>query len=128
MPEKLLSIIMTLFQVIQEVNMVVVSSTQAKAQFSKLIEKTREGDEVVIRRRGRPVAVMLSYEDYLNLQTLREKARREEALARLRALAREVRAQNEGLTPEDSQALADELASEAIESLAAKGQVRFERS
>lgn len=108
--------------------MVVVSSTQAKAQFSKLIEKTREGDEVVIRRRGRPVAVMLSYEDYLNLQTLREKARREEALARLRALAREVRAQNEGLTPEDSQALADELASEAIESLAAKGQVRFERS
>ncbi len=101
--------------------MVVVSSTQAKAQFSKLIEKTREGDEVVIRRRGRPVAVMLSYEDYLNLQTLREKARREEALARLRALAREVRAQNEGLTPEDSQALADELVREAIESLVGMG-------
>ena len=108
--------------------MVVVSSTQAKAQFSKLIEKTQEGDEVVIRRRGQPVAVMLSYEDYLDLQTLREKARREEALARLRALAREVRAQNEGLTPEDSEALADALAREALESLAAKGQVRFERS
>ncbi len=108
--------------------MVVVSSTQAKAQFSKLIEKTQEGDEVVIRRRGRPVAVMLSYEDYLNLQTLREKARREEALARLRALAREVRAQNEGLTPEDSQALAEELVSEAIESLVEKDQVRFEHA
>ena len=105
--------------------MAVISSTQAKARFSELVEKTEKGAEVIIQRRGKPVAVILSYQTYQDMLALREKARREEALARLRALAREVQAQNQALPPEERASLADNLAREAAESLVQKGVIQF---
>jgi hypothetical protein len=72
------------------------------------------------------VAVLLSYEVYQDLQTLREAARRQEALAQLRALAQEVQEKNRELTPSERADLADELTREAVDSLVEKGRIHFE--
>ena len=42
--------------------MVVNSITEAKAQLSALIERVQKGEEVVIARAGKPVAVLRAYE------------------------------------------------------------------
>jgi len=104
----------------------VISSTQAKARFSEFIDRSISGEDIVIHRRGRPVAVLLSYEVYQDLQTLREAARRQEALAQLRALAQEVQEKNRELTPSERSDLADELTREAVDSLVEKGRIHFE--
>jgi len=106
----------------------VTSSTQAKAHFSEFIDRSMQGEEIVVHRRGRPVAVILSYEEYKRLRDLREKARREEALAQLRALARAVQEKNQDLTLSEKDALARELVNEAIKSLGDRGDIRFEES
>lgn len=106
----------------------VTSSTQAKAHFSEFIDRSMQGEEIVVHRRGRPVAVILSYEEYKRLRDLREKARREEALAQLRALARAVQEKNQDLTLSEKDALARELVDEAVKNLEARGDIRFEES
>jgi prevent-host-death family protein len=40
----------------------VVTVTEAKAQLSKLIERTQTGEEIVIRRGASPVAKLIRYE------------------------------------------------------------------
>jgi prevent-host-death family protein len=42
--------------------MVVNTVTEAKAQLSALIERALEGEEVIIKRAGKPVAVLRRYE------------------------------------------------------------------
>ena len=42
--------------------MIVNTITEAKAHFSALIEKVLEGEEVIIKKAGKPVAVMNRYE------------------------------------------------------------------
>jgi prevent-host-death family protein len=42
--------------------MVVNSITEAKAQLSALIERVQRGEEVVIAKAGKPVAVLRAYE------------------------------------------------------------------
>ncbi len=106
--------------------MTIVSSTQAKARFSELVERSAQGDEIIVQRRGKPVAVILSYETYQDLQALQERARRQEALARLRALAREVQRQNQFLTEEEREGVAEATTRAAVESLITRGAVRFE--
>ncbi|MFC5381726.1 type II toxin-antitoxin system prevent-host-death family antitoxin [Aquipuribacter nitratireducens] len=41
---------------------VVVNISEAKAQLSRLIERARRGETVVIGNAGRPVAVLVAYE------------------------------------------------------------------
>ena len=42
--------------------MVIVNVSQAKAQFSQLISRVEAGDEVLITRRGKPVARLVACE------------------------------------------------------------------
>lgn len=44
--------------------MVVNTITEAKAQLSALIEKVIQGEEVVIKKAGKPVAVLNKYESH----------------------------------------------------------------
>ena len=44
--------------------MIVNTVTEAKAQLSLLIEKVQHGEEVIINRAGKPVAVLLSYKEH----------------------------------------------------------------
>lgn len=106
--------------------MTIVSTSQAKNQLSNLIRKTWKGEEVVVERRGQPVAVILSYQNYRKLVELREKARRQQILAQLRDLAEEVQARNQDLTEDEADRVADAVVREAIDGLMKKGAFVYE--
>lgn len=47
--------------------MISVSATNAKASFGQLIDKAQH-ESIVVKRRGKAVAIMLSPQDFYNLQ------------------------------------------------------------
>ena len=87
----------------------------------------KTGDDVIIQSRGYPQVVIVPFKEYEEIQALKERARRAAAVARLQELAREVQAQNEAITVEEADAIADEITRTAIDQLIAKGVVKFER-
>ena len=104
----------------------VISATEAKVRWGKVMDWVAdEGEEVIIETRGRPRAVLVSYEAYQEFRRLREKARREEALQKLEALAAEVRKRNRDLSAEEAEALADRFVREVIEEMATEGKIAF---
>ncbi len=105
----------------------VVTATEAKARLGELMRRAVDtGDAVIVESRGKPQVALVPYVEYEELQRLKQRARREAALAQLRELAREVQAQNQDLSEDEAASIADELTREAIESLAAQGKIRFE--
>ncbi|MBN1947464.1 MAG: type II toxin-antitoxin system Phd/YefM family antitoxin [Bradymonadales bacterium] len=44
--------------------MIVNTITEAKAQLSALIERVQQGEEVIIHKAGKPVAVLIAYGGY----------------------------------------------------------------
>jgi prevent-host-death family protein len=104
-----------------------VTATEAKARLGELMRRAVDtGDAIIVESRGQPQVVLVPYDEYQELQRLKERARREAALAQLRELAREVQAQNQDLSEAEAERVADELTREAIDSLAAQGKIRFE--
>ncbi|MCF6334714.1 MAG: type II toxin-antitoxin system Phd/YefM family antitoxin [Spirochaetales bacterium] len=47
-------------------------ATKAKQHFSKIIDAVKKEPQLVIRR-GKPVGVVISYDEYLNSKSLHEK-------------------------------------------------------
>ena len=47
-------------------------ATKAKQHFSQIIDAVKVAPQLVVRR-GEPVGVIVSYQDYLNSKTLQEK-------------------------------------------------------
>ena len=104
-----------------------VTATEAKARLGELMRRAVDsGDSIIVESRGKPQIALVPYVEYEELQKLKQRARREEAMRQLRELAREVQAQNQDLSEDEAASLADELTREAIDSLAAQGKVRFE--
>jgi prevent-host-death family protein len=104
-----------------------VTATDAKARLGELMRRVMDTDDaVIIESRGQPQVVLISNTEFEELQSLKDRARRETALTQLRELAREVQARNRDLSEGEAADLADELTREAIDSLAAQGKVRFE--
>lgn len=104
-----------------------VSATEAKNRLGALIgwvSKNRE--EVIVASHGEPTAVIISFAEYEGLKVLREKARREAALASLRDLRGRTLAQNADLDPDEADALADRFSRDFVEDLVKAGRVRFE--
>jgi len=96
-----------------------ISATEAKVQFGSIVEWAVEAqDDVIVESRGEPKAVIISYQEYQKVLALREQARREEALRRLRALREEVQARNTDLTEEQAMALAVRFSKEVQAELA----------
>ena len=103
-----------------------VSATEAKNRLGALMAWAVEHrDDVIVEAQGKPRAVIMSFADYEVVQALREQARRQAALERLRALRARVSARNQDLTEEQAMALADQMTREAIDSLVRQGKVRF---
>lgn len=103
-----------------------VSSTEAKNRLGSLIGWVAETrDAVIVANHGEPVAVLMSFAEYVELLTLREKARRASILERVRALRQESLARNQALTPEEGDALAERFAREVIENMANDGKIQF---
>jgi len=69
---------------------------EARTTLSALVDRVNQGEEVVITRRGRPVARLLPTTDESAGQ-----ARVHEAIARLRELREELRSRGVQVTPEE---------------------------
>lgn len=103
-----------------------VSATEAKDKLGGIIAWARENkDDVIIESRGRPNAVILSIEEYQKILDWRERAKREEALARLERLRRRVSSRNQDLSDEEADSIADELSREAVNNLIQKGKISY---
>ena len=60
-------------------------ATKAKQHFSQIIDAVKEEPQLVIRR-GEPVGVIISYQDYLNSKSLHEKSSLENWLYELKSI------------------------------------------
>jgi prevent-host-death family protein len=105
-----------------------VSTTEAKNRLSAMIGWVEDsGDEVIVEHHGQPRAVIMSFAEYQRIQALRERQRREQALAEIRALRAEVRARNQDLSDEEAMALTDRFVHEVVADMAEEGKLRFKR-
>ncbi len=103
-----------------------VSATEAKARLGALMQQTAEEDEpIVIVTRGKPKAVLLSYEKYSEMQAVAEEARRQQLLERLDALGQRLQAGEHRLSPEEAEQLAERFGREFVEELIASGKVQY---
>lgn len=64
---------MTIHLVNQERTMSATSIAEAKAQFTHLVCRAENGEAVHITRRGKPVAVLLSEQEYARLRQTQER-------------------------------------------------------
>jgi prevent-host-death family protein len=104
-----------------------VSASEAKNNLGTLISWVRKDDEsVIVENRGAPAAAIISIAEYEKLQVLKEKARREEALAELRKLRAELEERQKDMTEEEANALVEEISRDVMEAVIAKTQLRFE--
>ena len=84
-----------------------VSSTETKARFGALLKWADKSNEtVIIKRHGKPVAVILSYAEYEEVVKLRKREQKRETREALKALRDEARLRNPDLTAEDAYRLA----------------------
>jgi prevent-host-death family protein len=105
-----------------------VSATEAKNRLGALLADVSERhDEVIIESHGRAKAVIVPIDVYDEMSEIRDRRQRQEALAKLFELADTISARNRDLTEEQAIALADEIAHGAVDRLAEKGLVTFER-
>lgn len=106
-----------------------VSATEAKAKLSALMEwAVHNQDEVIIKSRGNPKAVIIAYDAYDEFKTLQEETKRKEAFAKLELLAAQIQARNQDLTKEEADALAHRFTRETIEEMVDEGKIRFKQN
>lgn len=103
-----------------------VSATEAKAKLSELIKwAVKNQGSVIVEKRGNPEVAIIPFAAYEEIQLLKERVKRQEALSRLEVLASQVQSRNPDLTTQEADKLADEITRAAIDSLVDKGEVRF---
>ncbi len=107
-----------------------ISATEAKNRLGTFLGEVSRGEEdVVIESHGKPTAVLVSYESYQAFRDSQDRQRRMEAMDQLRRLRAEVRSRNQDLTVEDTDAIAEEIVSEAMTNVVARARMRWrERS
>lgn len=106
-----------------------VSASEAKNRLGSIMDWAVENmDEVIIQSYGDPKAVILPYAQYERFVQFREMLRREEALRRLEGLVETVQAQNQDLTSEKADALADRFSREVIEEMIEEGKIKYQKT
>lgn len=85
----------------------IISATEAQSNFGAILQWAEENKEdIVVERRGKPTAAILTYEEYQALIALREQERKRRILDEIREIRRQVAAQNQDLSAEDVYRLA----------------------
>ena len=80
-----------------------VSASEAQNNFGAIVQWAEKNQaDVVVERRGKPAAVIISYEVYEDLTALRERDRKRKALEELQELRQEVQRRNPDLTAEEA--------------------------
>lgn len=105
----------------------IASVSETRQQLSVFLNWIKESQEdVVIQNRGTAEAVLIPIADYELLQEARERQRRQQAVAELRQIAREVGARNSQLSQAEVDNIADEVMAETIDTLNQQGKVTFQ--
>ncbi len=105
-----------------------VSASEAKNKLGSIVGWVLDTqDEVIIENHGQPRVVIMSFAEYEKVQVLKEQARRQAALARLRAARERVRERTLDLTEEQALELADRFTRDVIDEMAAAGKITLER-
>jgi prevent-host-death family protein len=103
-----------------------ISATEAKNRLGSFLGAvSRGGDEIVIESHGKPTAVLISYDVYREFREMQDRQRRQEAIDALWRLRDEVQAKNRDLTAEEADAIADEIADEAMSRVVARARLRW---
>ena len=102
----------------------VYSVTEAKNQFSAMLEFVQEPDAVaVIESHGRTKGALISASELETLRKLKEKERRRQAVKELDALRREVSSQFADLSEDEAMEIATEAVREAFQELHGSGRL-----
>jgi prevent-host-death family protein len=95
-----------------------VSSSEAQNNFGAMLQWAEENqDEIVVERRGKPAAVLISYGEYTEIQRLRLAERKRQALASIRQVRERVQAQSEEISAEEAYieaGISPEIATEIV--------------
>ena len=102
----------------------VYSVTEAKNQFSAMLEFVQEPDAVaVIESHGRTKGALISAAELETLKRLKERERRRQAVKGLEALRREVSSRNIDLSEDEAMEIATEAVREAFQELHDSGRL-----
>ena len=105
----------------------VVSASEAKNSLGTILSLVRnEGETVIVENRGAPTAAIISIAAYEQLQTFRVKARREAAMAELRAIRTRIDGHLKDLTSEERRVMIEQISSDVMDGVLAKTKLRFE--
>lgn len=96
-------------------------------RLGEVLSLASEGQDVILERDGRPKAVVISAEAYEDVLRLRDEERRRLAGEQLFRLREQVRARNRDLSEAQAEEIADRAVRDAIDSLAERGALVFER-
>lgn len=103
------------------------SVSETRQQLSALLNQVKKSHEdVIIQNRGQAEAVIIPFADYELLQAAREKRRRQQAIAELHQIARKIEAQNETISEQKADTIAEEVVTETIKSLIDQKKVAFQ--
>jgi PHD/YefM family antitoxin component YafN of YafNO toxin-antitoxin module len=103
-----------------------VSASEAKVRFGAIAHWAVESnDDVIVESYGEPKVVIISFGEYQKMSALREEARRQSALMRLRGLRDRVRARNQDLDEGQATLLANRFSKEVVAELADEGKISY---
>ena len=106
-----------------------VSASEAKTKFGAIVDWAVEAkDDVIVESHGQPRVVIITFEEYKEVLKLREEARRQSALLRLRNLRDSIRARNQDLDEEQAASLAVRFSREVVTEMVAEGKVLYQGS
>jgi prevent-host-death family protein len=84
-----------------------VSSSEAQNNFGAMMQWAEENSEgVVVERRGKPTAAIISYEEYQTMLQFKEQERKRKAFERMEIVRKRIAARNQDLTTEEAYRLA----------------------
>lgn len=98
----------------------IVSSSEAQNNFGAMVQWAEDNSEgVIVERRGKPTAALISYGEYQAMMRLKEQERKRKAFEALETLRKQIAARNQDLTEEEAYRLAgfsEEVIQELLES------------
>lgn len=104
----------------------VIGATELKNKAGAVLDwADKTHTDLVIESRGKPKAVIMSYQDYKRVQQLRKQEERRQAFAEWEQLSQEVQAQNPGFTDEEVDQMAIDVSKELTKDVIKKRQTVY---
>lgn len=105
----------------------IVTTIEAGNDLAALVDWVSSHDEaIIIENQGNETVAIISAADFRNFEDMRDQAMRRDALAKVRELRATISARNASMSESEVEEFADDLVREAIDSMFAKGIVRYE--